>query len=52
MTGAEGRQVSITSVDGKVLATATAGVRESHTVGVAGVYLVSINGEGVKVIVR
>ncbi len=52
VTGAEGRQVSITSVDGKVLATATAGVRESHTVGVAGVYLVSINGEGVKVIVR
>ena len=52
VTGAEGRLVSITSVDGKVLTTATAGVRESHTVGVAGVYLVSINGEGVKVIVR
>ncbi|MCM1067513.1 MAG: choice-of-anchor J domain-containing protein [Muribaculaceae bacterium] len=50
--GAEGHTVTIAATDGKVLASATAGARMAHTVGAAGVYLVSIEGNTFKVVVR
>lgn len=52
VTGAEGRTVGITATDGKLLTTATAGAIFTHTVGIAGVYIVNIDGKSVKVAVK
>ena len=50
--GANGRTVTIAATDGRVLTTATAGARLAHTVAASGIYLVTIDGNTYKVVVR